>query len=125
MSTDAHWLLPPDPTAPRDARRLVEEWAAHRGVGGGVSHDLLLVTSELVTNAVVHARGPVGLSVRSGQDTVTVRVTDAGSKDLAQASTHPGSTTWRGLTIVRNLSSAWGVRRRRRGKTVWATLPVD
>ncbi len=120
MNIDAPWVLAPDRKAPRAARRCVERWAVQRGVDSEDSHSLLLVTSEMVTNAVTHAAGPVGLSVHAGPDTVTVRVTDAGHRDLQRPPRQPGSTGGRGLSIVRALSLAWGVNRRPGGKTVWA-----
>lgn len=123
MNIDGHWLLVPDRTAPRDARRAVGTWAARRGLDHEVSHDLLLVTNEMVTRAVSHARRPVGLSVRAGTDSVTVRVTDSGQGVPHPGSAEPGTTSGRRLTFVRALSLAWGVHPTPTGKTVWARLP--
>ncbi|MEO6413688.1 MAG: ATP-binding protein [Pedococcus sp.] len=124
MSDDGHWLLAPNLRAPREARQLLRDWAAGRGTDGEAAHILALVATELVTNAVVHARGPVGLSVRADPDAVTVLVTDAGEGRLRPHTEHGSAPNGRGLTIVRALALEWGVHRRPGGKTVWARVPI-
>ena len=99
MTAEADWVLSGGSTAPGAARRLLVGWARSQSLGEAVVDDLLLVASELVTNAVRHAAGPVALRV------------------------DPGG--W-GLVIVRSLSESWGVTRRRGGgKTVWARLATS
>jgi anti-sigma regulatory factor (Ser/Thr protein kinase) len=84
--------------------------------------DVVLVVSELVTNAVVHGVEPVELQLRSKDGGVQVRVTDCGvwrQPDQVVDLCERG----RGLTIVKALSWAWGVEKLgRHGKTVWANV---
>jgi anti-sigma regulatory factor (Ser/Thr protein kinase) len=90
--------------------------------------DAALVLSELVGNAVRHARPLPGGAMRVEwslhPDTVEVAVTDGGSSELPVAlPADEAATGGRGLTIVEALSSAWGTRRADRGKVVWAHVP--
>ncbi|SDP40998.1 Anti-sigma regulatory factor (Ser/Thr protein kinase) [Pedococcus dokdonensis] len=124
MTDVEHWLLAPDLTAPRHARRVLREWAARRGTAISDPHTVALVATELVTNAVLHARGPVGLSISIDNQNITLRVTDAGNGHLRPSPGDDGAPTGRGLTIVRALAVDWGVHRRPGGKTVWARVPL-
>ena len=99
--------------------------AAH--VTGQVADDALLIASELVTNAVRHARplqpGGLRVSWQISPAQIGVSVTDGGSATapaaLAAAKSALGG---RGLHIVHHLASAWDVSRSREGTTVWAVL---
>jgi anti-sigma regulatory factor (Ser/Thr protein kinase) len=112
-------------TAFRDARCLprLRAWLRDRVGDPERRGDAELVCTELVTNAVEHARGPrrVALSVAEGR--VRVAVTD-GSPDRAPVpgrSRFGGEFRGRGLMLVDALSD-WTVRAERRTKTVEATL---
>jgi anti-sigma regulatory factor (Ser/Thr protein kinase) len=90
--------------------------------------DVVLVASELVSNAVVHAAAPdeaeLGVTWEVEPDAVVVRVLDS-SPDLPQGRTaDENDTRGRGLFIVAALALDWGVRRTRQGKQVWARLPL-
>jgi anti-sigma regulatory factor (Ser/Thr protein kinase) len=91
-------------------------------------HDLHLLTTELVTNAVLHAgvgeKGTIELRVAAEQDRVRVAVTDPGSDDtpVVQELDHeaPGGM---GLFLVEQISSSWGVERAPDGgNRVWFEL---
>ena len=85
-----------------------------------------LVVSELVTNAVLHARTPLEVSLLREPDGVRVSVTDGG-EGLPQ--THPTlglGTTGRGLLLLEALALSWGVEPLPEGgKTVWAVLTEE
>lgn len=91
---------------------------------------LLLVVSELVTNAVLHARcGPgrqIGLTLTREVDRVRVEVRDTGEglprprRELRFTEEHG-----RGLAVVEELAADWGVSHDVVGKTVWATVAVS
>jgi anti-sigma regulatory factor (Ser/Thr protein kinase) len=91
---------------------------------------LLLLVSELVNNAVLHAGSagtPVELEITVSSERVRVEVHDGGdgfdvpSSDLA----NPLLVGGQGLAIVAGLSDAWGVERDAGGCTVWCELLVE
>ena len=90
---------------------------------------LVLMLSELATNAVQHAATEFEVSVRVSSDRgrVRVEVSDSapGYPTLQEAATD--APHGRGLSIVRSLAEAWGVEMRhdRPGKTVWFSLPLS
>lgn len=83
--------------------------------------DVGLVTSELATNAFVHAGTPFDVSVSSAAGVVRVAVSDA-SREAAvpRGPTTPRATSGRGLLVVAALASRWNSEIGPRGKTVWA-----
>lgn len=87
---------------------------------------LLLVVSELVSNAVRHGRAPVGMLLRRTRDGVRVEVHDDASETGplgASTLSGPDAESGRGLFLVDAVSSASGVQQiPEDGKVVWATL---
>lgn len=85
-----------------------------------------LVVSELVTNAVLHARTPLEVTMRKERDGVRVAVRDlADGLPTTRASVSLASTG-RGLVLLEALAVSWGVDRHDGGgKTVWALLTED
>ena len=99
--------------------------AAH--VTAHVADDALLILSELVTNAVRHARplAPGGLRVswQISPAAVGVSVTDGGAATAPVATAVATSApTGRGLHIVHQLASGWDVTSSAEGTTVWAVV---
>jgi anti-sigma regulatory factor (Ser/Thr protein kinase) len=81
-----------------------------------------LLTSEVVTNAVLHARTPMELVVRRLTEGIAVEVTD-GSPTLPQPRrAQTDSTNGRGMALLEQLASTWDVSSNRRGKTVRFTV---
>lgn len=93
-------------------------------LGGGHSlHDLELVVTELVTNAVLHGAPPITLHLWQEGDRHRVEVADTG--DQMPVTTLAGSETMtgRGLGLVAGVAGRWGVEPRPGGgKVVWADL---
>jgi len=123
----------PEPTAAAAARRFVRDtlqaWAATGAItdGHGLVDDAVLLTSELVTNAVVHAGTEVYLTCRLADDAVEVVVRDGHPARLvpeaADDESGPAeSTGGRGLLLPAALASAWGVAYGRSSKAVWFRL---
>lgn len=78
-----------------------------------------MLVSELVTNAVLHARTSFTVSVERHDQAVRVSVTDLSSATPRQRSYGNDSTTGRGLRLVATIALSWGVDRTVAGKTVW------
>lgn len=93
-----------------------------RGTTAGVAETATLLASELVTNAVVHAQSPTVVKVVESGASVRIEVDDRGSGVPVVAPADPTSEGGRGLALVRDLSTAWGVIHQETGKTVWFTL---
>ena len=104
------------------ARAAVQGWAADIGLGA-LGDDLLLVVSELVTNAVRYGEPPVCVSVRADETTVTVGVSDAASERPTMLVADDDAESGRGLLLMSLLSAEFGVRPDGHGKVVWARLP--
>lgn len=82
-----------------------------------------LVTSEIVTNAVLHAGSEIGLTVTVTQSGVLVEVQDDSARIPAQRTYEATATTGRGMALVGALATRFGVRRiPGDGKVVWFTL---
>ena len=93
-------------------------------VGQGTLEDVILVTGELVANALEHGLPPVSLEVVADPgDPVLVSVHDHGPPaPLTPAAVSTESVRGRGLLIVDSLTSEWGVRDTEHGKAVWALV---
>lgn len=91
--------------------------------------DVLLVATELVTNAFDHGNGPlqVRMSHNSVPCEVLVEVDDSCLDQPVLASANDGRPRGRGMVIVDKLAKAWGVddHRSTGSKTVWARISCD
>ncbi|MFE5332738.1 ATP-binding protein [Embleya sp. NPDC056575] len=90
------------------------------------SDDVLLVAVELVTNACLHAGGPVELRVVRTSELLRIEVDDRSEEPPQPRSPHSGTRPGgHGLHIIRRLTLDWGVVvHREQGKTVWVDMPV-
>ncbi|WP_245685339.1 ATP-binding SpoIIE family protein phosphatase [Streptomyces yerevanensis] len=149
----ARTSLPGNPLAPGAARRFVRtalaEWTelALPGVEfitDRLVNDAVVVVSELVTNAVVHAGTDVDLQTRIESAEAAETTEDAGGGPagvlvIEVADHHPARVVrddgverssdtleyGRGLRLVSALAESWGITYRTGTKMVWARLPVD
>ncbi|WMX46700.1 ATP-binding protein [Streptomyces roseicoloratus] len=89
------------------------------------AEDVLLVVSELVTNACLHAEGPESLRVLRLAGVLRLEVADRGAGQPAPRTPHrAGRPGGHGMFIVQRLCRDWGIDRvpGAPGKTVWAEL---
>jgi serine/threonine-protein kinase RsbW len=101
------------------------------GLDGGTLHSAMLLTSELVTNAIRHSRsgaagGSVMLVILHADDGVRVEVTDSGSADGTPVVKDDVYTcAGHGLFLVEAVADQWGYRRAAHaGTTVWFSLDL-
>lgn len=115
--------LPPEQVSAAVARRFVEDVYARWGCGHALD-EALVVVSELVTNAVVHAGTTCHLRLSRRDDAVRIDVRDegAGSPDPHVAA--EDDEHGRGLLLVSAMCRAWGVEPAGSGagKSIWAEL---
>jgi hypothetical protein len=106
------------PAGARAARHFVRDALA--GTDDSSLDTILLLTSEVATNAVLHTDGMFEVRVEVlDEGGVRVSVTDD-STDVPRPRVTPiDATTGRGLNLVDALASAWGVDDHRNGKVVW------
>jgi anti-sigma regulatory factor (Ser/Thr protein kinase) len=86
--------------------------------------DAELLTSELVSNAVLHARSDVAVTVAVADGTAEIGVTDASSRPPTPRWAASGAEGGRGLRLVDRVAEAWGVVYLAAGKQVWCRLDV-
>ena len=118
--------LAPTATAPAAARLYVRDVLQYWRLAlpdGEVIDRAELLADELVTNAVLHARTSLRLRLELRGDILHIGVHDASPRLLRLVASDPESETGRGLRLVEQLATAWGVSRRSDGgKVVWCTL---
>lgn len=83
-----------------------------------------LLTSELVTNAVVHTASAVALRMQFDPPTLLTEVHDTAPSLPEPLAVTPWSSHGRGLSLIEALSRRWGTRKTRLGKVVWFELEV-
>jgi anti-sigma regulatory factor (Ser/Thr protein kinase) len=118
-------VFPVDPSSVAAARRwllstLDARWAPVRDVAA-------LLVSELVTNAVRHARRVLRVVIRTDGRTLRVEVTDDCQELPRVQDLDDAATSGRGLQLVAAIADRWGVTPSDDGKSVWfeVGLPVQ
>ena len=106
------------PEARRALRELLQGWGRP-----GRSETAELLTSELVTNALVHTDDDALLTATVSPDGLRVEVRDSvPRRPRPYAPNTDDGTHGRGLVLVQSLADAWGVRAHGVGKAVWFEL---
>ncbi|MFI8303826.1 ATP-binding protein [Streptomyces sp. NPDC085927] len=119
----------PDPAEVGRARR----WTRSRLAGAGIAADeplaetLILLVSELVTNAVVHTGCPAVLRLSlpgatAGEATVRLEVADRSDRAPVPRCADGDATGGRGLALVDGLADRWGWSTDGAGKRIWCEL---
>lgn len=110
--------LSPDHAAAARARRFVSDTMRGWGCVDAIA-DAELLVSELVTNAVLHARSETSVTIERDGTTVRVSVCDDSPARPRLRDYGPEAVTGRGLVIVDRIAQRWGVDPRDTGKCVW------
>ena len=105
--------LPPEPASATRARRVTRRHLEPVCPDEALDVASLLVT-ELVSNAVVHARTEMFLVVDVVPGRIELRVQDGSPDDPERRELDPHSSSGRGLAIVDELATTWGVDHERR-----------
>ncbi|MFJ4203586.1 ATP-binding protein [Streptomyces sviceus] len=122
----AEWTFPADPGAVRAARTAVRNRLAAWNLDGLADVAALLV-SELVTNSLRHATGPIGVRLvrPEGVDGVLlVEVSDPLPDPPRARVADLDDESGRGLQLVAHAADRWGTRPGVTGKTVWFELSM-
>lgn len=129
--------------APAKARRAVESFLdeppsppsggsspegqsfAGRAIHARDRRKVLLVVSELVTNAVQHGGPPIQLKLVRTGECVLVEVSDSGPGIQLSLTPPEDPSRGHGLLIVERISDRWGTRSHRVGKTIWCDVSIS
>jgi anti-sigma regulatory factor (Ser/Thr protein kinase) len=115
--------LPPTTRSAGEARDFVSAALRSWACDEALTADVVLATSELVTNAMEHGRGEITVDIRLIDSRVLLRVRDEGPGAPVSTANEVLSPRSRGLTIVEALSTSWGWQLAPGGKWVWAEFP--
>ena len=120
--------LPRNVEAPGVARAAVSELSRRLGVTGSTFQTLVLLVSEVVSNAVLHSTGPseapITLTASVTADAVRIDVMDAGGGFIPRQRDPASINDGYGLYLVDKAASRWGVDSS--GPTsVWLELPLS
>jgi anti-sigma regulatory factor (Ser/Thr protein kinase) len=121
----AQIALPRSPSSVATARRFIKARAAAWSFPERASEQLVLIGSELVTNAVLHARTELLLILELRGDRVRISVKDGSRTPATMRHYRTDALTGRGLGVVAALSDTWGVSAAADGKVVWAELGAN
>jgi anti-sigma regulatory factor (Ser/Thr protein kinase) len=105
----------------RQSRMAAAAHVRERGLDHLV-HDVELLTTELVTNAVLHGGGLDRLHLQALPAGIRVEVSDRSNHGPLPGVVPDDAGTGRGLLLVAQIASRWGVERGPEGKTVWAEV---
>ncbi|WP_345663452.1 ATP-binding protein [Streptomyces venetus] len=109
------------PEARKALRDLLGQWGKH-----GQSDVAELLTSELVTNAIVHTDHDAVLTATVGPRGLRVEVRDfVARRPRLRVPVADDGTNGRGLFLVQSLADSWGVRAHGVGKAVWFELGAE
>ncbi|MER7024962.1 MULTISPECIES: ATP-binding protein [Streptomyces] len=119
----AEWSFPAEPGAVRTARATVRATLADWGLAG-IADTAVLLVSELVTNSLTYASGPIGVRLERLGGGLLVEVSDPLPDPPLERTAAPDDEGGRGLQLVARASRRWGTRHGKGGKTVWFELSV-
>ena len=118
--------VPPDAGAVADARRFLRRTLVDWGVDEAATDAAALCLSELVTNAVIHARTGCTVRILLEDGVLTTTVRDGGAREAPpdDVGDDPLQVHGRGLQLVEALAARWGSEVDTDGTTVWFVLDL-
>ncbi|QGV82595.1 ATP-binding protein [Streptomyces ficellus] len=129
----AEWIFPAELDTVRTARHAVRDTLRAWGLDPAVGDVTVLLVSELVTNSLRYASGPIGVRLvrlRPGEEPfpalpgLLVEVSDPLRDGPLERTAGPDDEGGRGLQLVACSARRWGTRKGRSGKTVWFELAL-
>jgi anti-sigma regulatory factor (Ser/Thr protein kinase) len=124
-SRSAAMELPAEPTAPGRVRHWMSAQLAAWQVPEPVIGAAVLCTSELTTNALLHAGTAARVEIDLSQERLLVSVADTGTRGTVTLTrTDTLSSRGRGLGLIEQLSDAWGTDPTVRGASVWFEMLI-
>ena len=119
--------LEPGPDAPAVARAAIAEFSEAHGIDTGTLATIMLLVSELVTNAVVHPEPQVAADIRMharlAGPIIRVEITDRGSGFTPRPRDPSQIGGGYGLYLLNQAAADWGVEHSG-GTTVWFEMPA-
>lgn len=129
----AEWTFSAEPDAVRAARHVVRDTLRSWELDAAIGDVTVLLVSELVTNSLRYAHGPIGVRmIRLHADdgsfpahpALLVEVSDPLPDPPLERAAGPDDEGGRGLQLVACSARRWGTRKGRSGKTVWFELAL-
>lgn len=117
--------VPDSETSPALARSTVAQTLDSWGVPVASIDDVVLLTSELVTNAVRHGRPPIELRLRLASSEIFLEVMDGAGYLPRNLHAGPSDDHGRGLRILNMVARRSGFRLTEGGKCVWCTVALE
>lgn len=111
----------PDPSAVANMRDSTAAFLRRFGLSGWLASSVVLVVSELVTNAIKHGHGEVELEIRVVGGTISVSVTDENPAPAVLRQAGLDDTSGRGMALIDAYSDKWGSS----GEETWCEFRAD
>jgi GAF domain-containing protein/anti-sigma regulatory factor (Ser/Thr protein kinase) len=124
-SRSASMAVPAEPTAPSRVRHWMTDQLTQWRVPEQIVGAAVLCTSELTTNALLHAGTAARVEIDLSPERLLVSVADSGTRGtVTPTRTETLSSRGRGLGLIEQLSDAWGTDPTVRGSTVWFEMLI-
>jgi PAS domain S-box-containing protein len=116
--------LPAEPRSVTAGRQFTGKTLAEWGHPEHTDTACLLV-SEILTNALSHARAPIELRVHRSATEIVTEISDDSPRLPQRRLAGPGDESGRGLMLVEALATQWGTRPGPAGKIFWFTIALN
>lgn len=116
--------LPAEPRSVTAGRQFTAKTLAEWGYPEHAETACLLV-SEILTNAISHARAPIKLRMHRSATEIVTEISDDSPRLPQRRLAGPGDESGRGLILVEALATQWGTRPAPAGKTFWFTIALN